>query len=40
MDYKRLIIEMVQKIENPVILGSIYSFIKGILSTKEKQEAD
>lgn len=32
MDHKGLIIKTVQKIENPEILASIYSFIKGILS--------
>lgn len=39
-EYKRKIIELVEKIENPAILASIYSFIMGILSVKEKQEAD
>lgn len=39
-DYKKLIIEIVKKIENPEILASVYSFIIGILGAKEKQEAD
>ncbi len=38
--YKERIIELVEKIENPAILASIYSFIMGILSVKEKQGAD
>lgn len=38
--YKEKIKELVEKIENPAILASIYSFIMGILSIKEKQEAD
>lgn len=36
MEYKEKIIEMVGKIENLAILTSIYSFIMGILSIKEK----
>lgn len=38
--YRQKIIEMVEKIENPAVLASIYSFAMGILSVKEKQEAD
>lgn len=38
--YKDKIAELVEKIENPAILASIYSFIMGVLSIKEKQEAD
>lgn len=38
--YRRKIIEMVEKIEKLTILESIYSFIMGILSMKEKQRAD
>lgn len=38
--YKRKIIEMVERIESPAMLESIYSFIMGILSMKEKQGAD
>lgn len=38
--YRRKIAEMVEKIENLTILESIYSFIMGILSMKEKQGAD
>lgn len=38
--YKQKITELVGKIENPAILESVYSFIMGILSVKEKQEAD
>lgn len=40
MDYKKLIIEMINKIESQDILISIYSFILGMLSVKEKQRAD
>lgn len=38
--YKEKIIKLLEKIENPAILASVYSFIIGILSVKEKQEAD
>lgn len=38
--YKRKIIEMVESVESPAMLESIYSFIMGILSMKEKQGAD
>lgn len=38
--YREKIVEMVNKIENPAIIESIYSFAAGILSVKEKQEAD
>lgn len=38
--YKEKITELVEKIENPAILASVYSFIIGIFSVKEKQEAD
>ncbi len=34
--YKEKIIEIVETIESPAILNSIYSFVMGILSTKEK----
>lgn len=39
-NYREQIIEMVNKIKSPAILESTYSFIIGILSSKEKQEAD
>lgn len=38
--FRNEITELVEKIENPAILASVYSFIVGILSIKEKQEAD
>lgn len=38
--YREKIIEMVEKIENPKIIESIYSFIIGILNVTEKWEAD
>lgn len=31
MDYKKEIIEIVKKIENPVFLKLIYGFVKGML---------
>lgn len=34
--YKEKIIEIVETIESPAILNSIYSFAMGILSMKEK----
>lgn len=40
MDYKRKIIEVVEKVDDLEMLMSIYSFIVGILSVREKQEAD
>lgn len=38
--YRGKIIEMVERIENPNVLASIYSFIMGLLSMKEKRETD
>ncbi len=37
--YRCEIIQMVGKIRNQAILESTYSFIMGLISTKEKQEA-
>lgn len=39
-NYRNQIIEIVNKIKDPAMLKSIYSFIMGILNAKEKQEAD
>ena len=38
--YKKKIIEIVTTIDNPAIINSIYSFVMGILSAKEKQGTD
>lgn len=40
MDYKKKIIEVVEKVDDLEILMSIYSFVIGILSMREKREAD
>ena len=40
INYRKLIIEMAENIHDQRMLESIYSFIMGILSVKEKQEAD
>lgn len=40
LNYRNKIIGNVNNITNPAILESIYSFIIGIISMKEKQETD
>lgn len=38
MDYKRKIIELVEKIENPVILKRIYQLVEYLYIHKEEKE--
>ncbi len=39
-DYREKIIEIVVRIKSQAVLESTYSFILGLLSVKEEQEAD